>query len=183
MQSADEPVVAFDEQAAVRRARVDPAEFGLLYELYFERVFRYVLARSKRRDDAEDITTEVFIAAMRGLRGFRGGSFGAWLFRIAHNQLLNHERAQRHRRHEILRESVGASGDFSESVQNSVAVWDLLQYLTSKQQQAIALKFAAGLSTGEIATVMGSDPSAAKMLVLRALHRLRQLLREGGELE
>jgi DNA-directed RNA polymerase specialized sigma24 family protein len=80
----------------VAAARLDPTSFLALYERYFPRVQRYVRIRISDRATCEDITSEVFLAALAGLREFRGsGSFAAWQFRIAQNAVRSHYRTDR----------------------------------------------------------------------------------------
>lgn len=168
-----------NSQDAIRRAQSNPAEFGLVYESYFDRVFSYALARCQRRDESEDLTAEIFVAALRGLNRYRGGSFSAWLFRVARNRLLNFERDEAKRRYAQLPPDLAAPTDFTEAVQAKEVVWSLIPKLSRKQQEAITLKFAADLTTGEVAEVMGMNSPAVKMLLVRGLRRLRELAEEG----
>ena len=78
-----------EEGSILAQARADPARFAPLYERYFARVYHYCLRRVHRPEDAEDLAGLVFIRALAGLREYRGGSFAAWLFRIAHNAAAN----------------------------------------------------------------------------------------------
>ncbi|HZO76683.1 MAG TPA: RNA polymerase sigma factor [Solirubrobacteraceae bacterium] len=74
------------DAALAAAARSDRSAFLALYERYFPRVHRYVRIRVADRDACEDITSDVFIAALAGIERFHGrGSFAAWLFRIAQN--------------------------------------------------------------------------------------------------
>ena len=74
-----------DERLLIEAAQKDPARFGVLYEINFERVYAYVVKRVQDRSEAEDVTSEVFHQALANLKRFewRGIPFSAWLFRIA----------------------------------------------------------------------------------------------------
>ena len=80
-----------------------PAGPGELYDLYFPRIYRYMLARTGNPAEAEDVTEEVFIRVLGGISGFqwRQAPFAAWLFRIARNQFVSHARKNGARRQEI----------------------------------------------------------------------------------
>ena len=78
-----------DEAAIVARARLDPAAFAPLYQAYLAPVYRYCYRRLGSREAAEDATSLVFERVLRSLAAFRGGSFRAWLFAIAHNTVAD----------------------------------------------------------------------------------------------
>ena len=83
----------YNEERVIRAAQAGDREaFAWLYETYVDRVYHYLLRRMGQPADAEDVTAEVFIRAMKALKSFefRGAPFIAWLFRIAHNTAINH---------------------------------------------------------------------------------------------
>src|SRR5256714_3521867 len=81
----------------VERAKSDPAAFGELYDRYAGRIYRFVRARIRDDGLAEDITAEVFLSALRHIKGYRdqGRPFSCWLYRIAVNAVASHYRNQR----------------------------------------------------------------------------------------
>src|SRR5215467_5192762 len=83
------------DRGLVEAAQADPRRFADLYELYFERVYAFIARRVRDRGETEDLTSEVFHRALANLRAFewRGTPFLAWLYRIAHNAIL--DRAKR----------------------------------------------------------------------------------------
>jgi len=85
---------AGDEAAILARARADPAQFAPLYARYFPRVYRYCLRRVGDPTEAEDLTSAIFTGALAGLGGYRGGSFAAWLFQIAHHAVVSQRRTR-----------------------------------------------------------------------------------------
>ena len=90
----------FDEYAVVEAARGgDEMALSRLYEHYFPKVFRYVNSRLAAAEDAEDVTEEIFLRVIHNLGSFtwRGLPFGAWLFRIARNEVVSHVRKQKTR--------------------------------------------------------------------------------------
>src|SRR5882762_12028144 len=80
-----------DERALVEAAQRDPAEFEVLYELHFERVYAFVASRVRDRATAEDVTSEVFHKGLSNLPSYewRGVPFAAWLLRIAANAIVS----------------------------------------------------------------------------------------------
>ena len=91
---------------AVRAAQADRAAFDLLYRRYLDRVYAYAFYQLGDHHDAEDATERTFLAALRGIGGYRerGSTFRAWLFRIAHNTVANTRRSRARRRSEPLPE-------------------------------------------------------------------------------
>src|SRR6185437_10519764 len=82
---------------SIEQARNDSAAFAALYDCYIERIYVYVARQTGDDDLAKDITAATFEKALRNLRRYRwqGVSFGAWLFRIAHNEIVQHYRKQK----------------------------------------------------------------------------------------
>lgn len=84
-----------DEESLVRRTQQrDQEAFGQLYEANFNKIYRYVVLRIGNEMEAEDVTQQVFLNALRSISSFRwkGVPFSAWLFRIAHNQVVDYLR-------------------------------------------------------------------------------------------
>ena len=79
------------ERLLIEAARKDPRRFGDLYEENFERVYAFVVRRVRDRDQAQDLTADVFHRALAGLSRFeyRGVPFAAWLFQIARNAIAD----------------------------------------------------------------------------------------------
>ena len=74
----------------------DADAFGDLYELYLEEMYRYVRYRINHKQDAEDLTEQVFLKAWAGLSGYRGEvPFKAWIYRIARNTVVDHYRTRK----------------------------------------------------------------------------------------
>ena len=98
-----------DEESLVRRAQQrDEDAFTQLYEVYFDRIYRYVAIKIGNKADAEDMTQQVFLNALQSISSFRwrGISFSAWLFRIAHNQVVDYLRKKTKQATALLEESL-----------------------------------------------------------------------------
>jgi RNA polymerase sigma-70 factor (ECF subfamily) len=170
-----------DDAALVAAARSNPHAFGPLYERYVEPVYRYCYVRLGCREAAEDATGEVFAKALAGLARSGDGVFAAWLFRIAHNVVVD-----QHRRRRPVEPLEGA-GDLldpdptpeEEAVAQAecLSLRAALAALPEAQRLAVELKL-AGWSGEQIAATLGRSPAAVKQLRFRALGQLRTVLAE-----
>ena len=169
----------------IDRARAgDRAAFAELYDTYVDSVYRYLLYRVREASDAEDLTSEVFTRAFANIHRYRwqGKSFLAWLYTIARNAVT--DRRRRERPTVDLDTAYGVAEDGPTAHDRSVlgeqigALRGALRYLTTEQQQVLALRFEADLSSREVARVMGKNEGAIRALQFRALGRLRKILRD-----
>ena len=102
-----------DEASLVRRAQQrDPAALTQLYEENFDKIYRYVVLKIGDRTEAEDMTQQVFLNALKSISSFKwkGMPFSAWLFRIAHNQVVDYYRKKSRHATVPLEESLAAGG-------------------------------------------------------------------------
>jgi len=177
----------YHEEDLIRAAQKgDRDALGRLYEAHVERVYRYLLGRLGQPADAEDVTSEVFIRAMRALPSYRakGHPFIAWLFRIAHNQAVNYLKKRVRRREVPLLETVATSDDPEEAALRQVMLSEVsqaMQGLTELQREVLTLRFGADLSIAETAKAMNRGVGAVKFLQHSALRALRRLLGEQEE--
>jgi RNA polymerase sigma-70 factor (ECF subfamily) len=189
---ADAPIAVVDDVPeldvlAIAAARGDAEAVGRLYDALVGPIYRYVAVRVRRREDAEDLTQLVFERIVASLPRYRhrGRPFEAWAFRIARNAVIDHVR--RERSHEPLDgerlESHGDGGPEALSLRGEELreLQAALRRLTADQQEAIALRFAAGLTAEEAARVMGRRPGTIRGLTFRAIASLRRILARDSE--
>ncbi len=157
--------------------------FGELYTLFNEKIYRYVFYHVKDKMTAEDITEEVFMKAWKAIDSCKGKepTFQAWLYRIAHNQVIDYLRT---RRVFVAIEVADEAKDstIEQEVEGALEWQELLGIigcLPEKQRQVVILKFIEDLDNSEIAQVVGKSEGAVRILQMRALATLRQQL--GGE--
>jgi RNA polymerase sigma-70 factor, ECF subfamily len=172
-----------DEQLLIEAAQRDPSRFGELYEAHFERVYAFVASRVHNRDEAQDVTAEVFHKALAGLPQYewRGAPFAAWLFRIAANAITNRAtRAGRER--EITRGDDPPVPPASyDAAERRARLFREVRRLTRDQRRVIEMRFAEEKSIREIARELGRTEGAVKQLQFRALENLRaRLTAEAG---
>ncbi|MCX8126110.1 MAG: RNA polymerase sigma factor [Dehalococcoidia bacterium] len=176
-----------DEESLVRRAQArEPEAFDQLYEAYFEKIYRYVAMKLGNAMEAEDVTQEVFLKALNSIASFRwkGTPFIAWLYRIAHNQVVDHYR-RRPKSPLVPIEGLqlaeeGDPVEVAEQKTEMERVMRATKKLTEAQQEVIALRFVSELSIAETAQVMGRSEGAVKALQHSALAALRKILTAGG---
>jgi RNA polymerase sigma-70 factor, ECF subfamily len=173
--------------ALVARAiRRDREAFGALYELYFERIYRYARFKVGDRAEAEDVTAAVFLNAWRAVDHFTPqgeNSFLAWLFRLTHNALV--DRYRRQRDVAVLDEvddsvlPVDAQFNPEAVLERQLTLDELhhaLQALTDEQREVVVLRFIEGLSAREVGEIMGKQEGTVRGMQFRAIEALRREL-------
>jgi RNA polymerase sigma-70 factor (ECF subfamily) len=166
-----------DERLQVEAARQDPARFAELYENNFERVYAYIAHRVHNREEAQDLTADVFHQALAGLPRFewRGLPFVAWLLGIAANLLSDRwQRAAKHQ--EVVTGDLEQAG-MEDDIEQRAMLYQLVDTLPEDQRRVIVRRFAGQKSLREIATEFGRSEGAIKQLQLRALQNLRERIR------
>jgi RNA polymerase sigma-70 factor (ECF subfamily) len=178
------------ESRLVERAREgSPDAWDEIYSRHQAPIYRYIHARVFDDATAQDITSSVFLAAVKSIRSYRyrGQPLLAWFYRIARNLVSSHQRTLLRRRTVLFASFRGTpdgtsevpAGDHAPDPASSVENMDLraaIAKLPQAQREALLLKFYAGLDAKEIAAVMDKDPAAVYSLQARALDGLRRIL-------
>lgn len=175
------------EAALIREIQQGSSQsFGQLYERYADRVYRYLVFRMHDATEAEDLTAETFIKAFQNIRRYRieQTPFAAWLFRIAHNVMIDHWRTMT-RRPSVTWEEMetmpnsAASHELNQVFTRAELEWGMAQ-LTDLQYQVIALRFGADCSITETARALERSELAIKDAQHKALVAMRKRL-EGNQ--
>ena len=150
----------------VERAQSGESEaFGCLYDQYSDTVYRYIYYRVGSRANAEDLTSETFLRALRRIGTFtwQGRDFGAWLVTIARNLVADHFKSSRFRL-EVTTGEMLDPNEMERSPEESVlealsnsALLDAVRRLNPQQQECVTLRFLQGMSVAETARVMGKN--------------------------
>jgi RNA polymerase sigma-70 factor (ECF subfamily) len=174
--------------ALVELARGGDSEaFGLLFDHYHPSVYRFLFHRTRSQALAEDLTSETFFRALRGMANFRwqGKDFGAWLMTIARNLCTDHYKAGRTRL-EMTTEDMTPHDDATEGPEESVlasltneVLLKALGSLPPEQKDCLIMRFLQGMSIAETAQVLGRSDGAIKQLQLRGVRNLAKLMPEG----
>jgi RNA polymerase sigma-70 factor (ECF subfamily) len=166
----------------VRRVRSnDPLAFDELYQRYSPRVFGYLFQRLNGNvEEAEDLTADVFTRVYEKIDGFQpqGAPLSAWVFRIAHNRLIDSVR-RRPRQVQVALDDAPelTAGPVFGGIDQQVALEQIkagLARLTPEQRQVIVLRFLEGKSLAETAAIVHRNEDAVKKLQARGLASLRR---------
>lgn len=184
-----EPVIPAERQedaALARRAGSGEAEaFGVLYDRYVDAVYRYVFYRVRNEAEAEDVTSEVFMRALRAIPKYEPRqAFLAWLYRIARNAVIDRSRRRATRR-QVTFEDALAHPNADQVVNpdegllsgsDAAAVRRAMQQLTPLQQEILVLRYVEGYDTKTISKLVGKRDGTIRGIEFRALAALRQLI-------
>ena len=182
--SPETAVLIEEDHALVRLAQNDLGAFSALYQKYASQVFRYLLVRVGNREDAQDLTSQTFLAAMERLHTYRSqGHFAAWLLGIARHKVVDQ---YRRRRPELELETADShpntfDNDPDEHVDRQLIIEQVsrkLQTIAPDRAEALSLRLFAGLDVAEIARLMDKNEAAVRMLVFRGLRDLQAQLPE-----
>ena len=171
--------------ALVRLSQQGDAEaFGQLYDRYVDGVYRFCYHRVSSVSLAEDLTSETFFRALRGIGSFRwqGRDFGAWLTTIARNLVTDHYKSSRNRL-ETVSDELPERDDLGPGPEDAVlthltneALGQALRRLPAEQRDCVVMRFLQGLSIAETAEVLVRSEGAVKQLQLRAVRNLAKWL-------
>jgi RNA polymerase sigma-70 factor (ECF subfamily) len=161
----------------VEAAQRDPSRFGELYENNFERVYAYIARRVETREEAQDLTAEVFHEALANLLQFewRGVPFVAWLLRIASNALA--DRWKKSARNPVAVAEF-AEQSVDEQIERTAILSQLIESLPPDQKLVVVRRFVDQRSIREIAQELQRSEGAIKQLQFRALQALRAQMGE-----
>ncbi len=182
-----------EEQELVAQAKTDPEAFGELYRRYVKKIYNYHYHHTSSVSDAEDLTSQTFYRALRSLPGYRptGAPFQAWLFRIAHNLVVNWYRDRKNERLVPLEiglwaqiaPQVGSPESHLSTTELHESLVRVIDALPEDRKTLIILKFVEHMSNAEIAAVMGRTEGAIKALYHRTLISLRAAFHQGARVE
>lgn len=180
------------DDAVIRRAQaLDAGALAELYDRYFDGIYRYAYTRIGHQADAEDLTEQVFLKMVDSIQSYRprkGAGFSSWLYRIAHNLVVD-----RYRR--AGRETLSLADQVEDpapqtnpelvlqSSEDRRHLYEAIQQLTLEQQQLVALRFIDNLDVEEVARIMKRRPGAIHSMQHRALASLNRLMGQYDEAE
>ncbi|MFQ5925487.1 MAG: sigma-70 family RNA polymerase sigma factor [Dehalococcoidia bacterium] len=166
-----------DSTAESKSARVVLAS---LYEEYYGRIVRYIFVRINDQSEAENLGGDVFLRALQSLDSYRGRreQMPAWLFKIAHNLVVDHLRKMSKRKDISINEvRIPDRLSVEEVVEAKLEVERLskaLKQMTSAQREVIGLRVFAGLSSAEVGKILGKRSGAIREMQRAALETLRK---------
>jgi len=176
------------EEELVKRAQHNPEAFGELYEIYYQRIFNFALKRTANVQLALDITSITFLKALNQIRKFRWRDvpFGAWLYRIAGNEINDHYRRQGGKRIASIEEiaELADTGDYADEINHAeeelsrheefLLLHKKLAELPEMYQEVITLKFFEKKKIREMVKILGKKEGTIKSLLHRGVEKLRE---------
>jgi RNA polymerase sigma-70 factor (ECF subfamily) len=163
--------------------RYDKEAMTEIYELYFDRIYRYIYIKTGDQVDSQDIAQNVFLKAFTEIQKYRwtAAPFSSWLYRIAHNQVVDRVRRKIRRDEKCLDDNLSCDISQEDDIQSGLEKRTSLEQmvasvkkLTPLQQEVIALRFACNLPLAEVAKIMDRTVGSIKALQHSALVMLRK---------
>lgn len=171
--------LSLPEWFLLREAKLgDKEAFGRLYQIYVDRIFRFVFFRvGQNQETAEDLVSDIFLKSWEKLDMFDGKNFQAWVYMIARNRIVDFYRSQKPQT--VLDEQIEGKETVEEKVFQTLEierVQKALKHLTDEQQEIIVMKFVQDLANSEIAEILGKKEEAIRAMQYRAIKRLKEVL-------
>ncbi|MBT6253887.1 sigma-70 family RNA polymerase sigma factor [Candidatus Uhrbacteria bacterium] len=175
-----------NEDMLVEQAKTQDEAFGALYDFYFPKIYKYILRRVGHRQTAEDLISSTFMKAFTKLDTYKKGtgSFQAWLYRIATNNVIDHYRRAGKRQEVDIEPMIhletnepGPERHASNAIDRE-NIEEVLGKLPDKDQEVLQLKFFAEFSNIEIAEALGISVSNSGVRIYRALKKFESIYKE-----
>jgi RNA polymerase sigma-70 factor (ECF subfamily) len=177
-------VQQMEDNDLVLKAKTQAEALGRLYEMYYERIFRFCVYRLFNKEIAEDVTSAVFLQMARGIRGFKGRyeqDFRNWLYAIAANQANAYIR-KTSRREKLLEEAAGSimsarADELEKSFEPDwPGLYTAILRLKPRHQTIVTLKFFENFSYEQIAQILDVKEANVRVTLHRILNKLRNQL-------
>ena len=165
------------EQAIARCQSGDTAAFGELYDAPIKKIYEFIFYKTLHKETAEDLTSVAFTKALANINSFSGGSFQAWLYRIARNTVIDHYRTRKQERD--IDDVWDLSGDDdierdADARAKIEKVQEYLKELPAVERDIIVMRVWQDMTHAEIAEVLGKSEGAVKVAYSRAMKDLRK---------
>lgn len=181
-----------DEKQLVEKAKDGETEaFGLLYDHYLPKIYRFVLLKVTTREEAEDLTHQAFLKAWENLDKYSyegkysGFPFGSWLYRIARNVIIDHYRSSHHNEinlslDDYLEEIISNETPIDLEADRKIEwrkILEAMKMLKDIERDIVIMRFIDDLPHEEVAKVIGKSVGATKLIQHRALKKLKEKLK------
>ncbi len=161
----------------------DQVAFGQIYNLYFQKIYRFIYFRVSHKQVAEDLAEEVFLKVFGKIGSARGGdSFEGWLYQIARNMVIDY---YREKKVDVALDEIENTLEYESNIVESVdlkqdqqLMLKLLKQLTSEQQMVVKLKFIEDLENATISELLHKTEGAIRVIQHRAITKLQELVKQ-----
>ena len=175
-----------EESKLIHKAKkADNDAFGALYDKYIKTIYRFVAVKVNTREEAEDITHEVFLSAWQNIQTYepRGFPLSSWLYQIARNKIIDYYRSKRMPMADIedVAETLAGPDDIAGELNVQLdfdRVKKSIKLLSSEYQDVILMRYMQDLSYEEIAKILGKSEGAIRILQHRAINNLKKIVME-----
>lgn len=154
--------------------------FGVLYERYIDNIFAFVYRKTSDREIAEDLTSRVWMKALKSLEFFwdrDNANFKSWIYRIAQNTVIDYYRIRKEKIDIDAIVEIGISSDFAAEIDNSDKLWKVVSYLSelkSIEREIVTLRIWDDLSYKQIAALVWKKEDNCKKIFSRALKKIQE---------
>lgn len=169
-----------DENIIIKKCQNgDLTRFAEIYDFYINKIYNFIYYRTGHKEIAEDITSTVFLKAIKKINSFTVGSgtFSSWLYCIARNTVIDHYRTNKNGTDVNDLWSLGKEDNFIANIDNVFKIEEIREYLKNfsvPQREIIIMRIWDGLSYKEIAEITGRSEGSIKMNISRALKSIRK---------
>jgi len=175
-----------NESEIVEKAKTDDAAFEILYNHYFPKIYGYLFKRTGNHETAEDLVSTTFMKVFCNLKKyeFKGFSFGAWLYKIATNNLIDYYRKIGKRKEvdiEQVKEPVDTSAapeKLAQRSQERQIIQVVLAQLSDRYQKVLNLRYFAEMSNDEISKILEISVNNTRVLVHRSLKHFQKIYKK-----
>ena len=175
--------MSIEEYVVSQAINGDGEAFARLYEEHFDKIYRYIYLRLGNQTEAEDLTQEVFVKALEAIGSYKWRSlpFASWLFRIAHNQIIDYIRKQGRVEKVTWDDNIVHVDEPNPALiaEQKLEVEELaanVKNLSLAQREVISLRFGAGFSIAEAAKALDKSPGTVKALQYNGIMALRKMM-------
>lgn len=179
-----------NEEKLISRAKEgDSSSFGVLYDHYLSRIYRFIYVKVASREDAEDISHQVFLNAWQNMPRYKskGFPFSSWLYEIARNQVIDYYRTRKESVSvdDIDPDSMSeeAHGETLNTELDLERVMKKLRTMKSEYQDVLILRFVEDMSLKEVASALNKTEGAIKLLQHRAVSTLKEFFGESAQID
>lgn len=181
-----------EERRLIEKAKKNPERFLVLYDKYFDQIYRYIFRRTGGdKDVTHDIASQTFLDALSHLKKFtwQGFPFSSWLYKIAHNNVIKWYRKSGRNKYMPIEEARKLSDENQDQkalTENNIAqnqINEMMSHLEEDEREILRLKYYEGVSNVEIAEIMGLSVTNVGVKVFRTLKKAKGLLPTKNDLK